>query len=41
MVSANVKGYEKQIGRGSSRRRAEQVAAGLVLELIDKRKKYK
>lgn len=41
VVSANVKGYEKQIGRGSSRRRAEQVAAGLVLELIDKRKKYK
>ena len=39
VVSATVEGVPPQIGKGSSRRRAEQQAAGLVLEILEKNKK--
>lgn len=39
VVSATVEGVAVQVGQGSSRRRAEQEAAGLVLELLNKNKK--
>ncbi|MGN0893846.1 MAG: ribonuclease III [Succinivibrio sp.] len=38
IVSASVTGVPVQIGEGSSRRRAEQMAAGLVLEIMSKNK---
>lgn len=39
VVSATVDGVPVQIGQGSSRRRAEQEAAGLVLAILNKDKK--
>ena len=39
MVSATVDGVPVQTGEGSSRRRAEQEAAGLVLNYFEKNSK--
>ena len=39
VVSAKVEGIPEQLGRGTSRRRAEQEAAGLVLNILEKNKK--
>lgn len=39
VVSAKVEGIPEQLGRGTSRRRAEQEAAGLVLNILEQNKK--
>lgn len=39
VVSAKVEGIPEQLGRGTSRRRAEQEAAGLVLNILKQNKK--
>ena len=39
VVSAKVEGIPEQLGRGASRRRAEQEAAGLVLNILEQNKK--
>lgn len=39
VVSAKVEGIPEQFGRGTSRRRAEQEAAGLVLNILEQNKK--
>lgn len=39
VVSAKVEGIPAQLGRGTSRRRAEQEAAGLVLNILEQNKK--
>ena len=39
VVSAKVEGIPDQLGRGTSRRRAEQEAAGLVLNILEQNKK--
>ena len=38
VVSAKVEGIPEQLGRGTSRRRAEQEAAGLVLNILEQNK---
>ena len=39
VVSAKVEGIPEQLGRGTSRRRAEKEAAGLVLNILEQNKK--
>ena len=39
VVSAKVEGIPEQLGRGTARRRAEQEAAGLVLNIVEQNKK--